>query len=129
MPRTATIGPAIYQRVNELVSQGKNRTEAFAQVAEERGQQTGTVSANYYRVARQGQTRRASTNGRRRRATAARKSTRTAVAQHSATATSRARSTSDHDDITQIATQIATLTQQLIKQIHDRDARLRALIS
>jgi len=45
-----------------------------------------------------------------------------------AQATSRARSTSDHDDITQIAAQIATLTQQLIKQIQDRDARLRALL-
>ena len=127
MPRTATIGPAIYQRVNELVSEGKARMEAIAQVAQERGQQPGTVSANYYRVARQGQTRRASKTGRRRRPTAARKPTRTAAVQQPAT--SKARSTSDHDDITQIATQIATLTQQLIKQIQDRDAHLRALLN
>ena len=30
MPRTATIGPAIYEQVNKLVADGKTRTEAFA---------------------------------------------------------------------------------------------------
>ena len=130
MPRTATIGPAIYQRVNELIGEGKNRTEAFAQVAQERGQQAGTVAANYYRTARsQGETRRTAKNGRRRRAKAGtRKPAQTASPQSRAQATIRAQSTSDHEDITQIATQIATLTQQLIKQIQDRDARLRALL-
>lgn len=132
MPRTATIGPAVYQRVTELVSEGKTRTEAFAQVAQERGQQAGTVSANYYRTARsQGQTGRSAAGGRRGRAKpAARGRARTAAAQSPAQsqATKRARSTSNHDDITQIAAQIATLTQQLVRQVEDRDARLRALL-
>src|SRR5438067_5348027 len=52
MPRTATIGPAVYQRVTELAAEGKSRTEAFAQVAQERKMNAGTVAANYYRTAR-----------------------------------------------------------------------------
>jgi hypothetical protein len=51
MPRTATIGPAVYQRVNELTAEGKNRTEAFDIGASERSMNPGTVSANDYRVA------------------------------------------------------------------------------
>ena len=47
MPRTAMIGPEIYERVNSLIGEGKTRTEAFAQVAEERRSRSGTVAANY----------------------------------------------------------------------------------
>jgi hypothetical protein len=121
----------VFQRVNELVSEGKTRTEAFAQVAQERGQRAGTVSANYYRTARaQGQAAgRASKNGRRRRAKATTTKRPRARTQRSRTSTAtRAISASNHDDIAQIAAQIATLTQQLVKQVQDRDARLRALV-
>ena len=52
MPRKASIGPAVYQRVNELATEGKSRTEAFEQVGQERGMNAGTVAANYYRTAR-----------------------------------------------------------------------------
>jgi hypothetical protein len=46
-------GDAIFDRVNELVEQsGINRSEAFAQIAAETGDRAGSVSANYYRVAR-----------------------------------------------------------------------------
>jgi hypothetical protein len=46
-------GDAIFARVNELVERrGINRSEAFAQIAEETGDRAGSVSANYYRVAR-----------------------------------------------------------------------------
>ena len=31
MPRTATIGPAIFEPVNKLVADGKSRPEAFTQ--------------------------------------------------------------------------------------------------
>src|SRR5436190_21459006 len=53
MPRTATVGPAIYEEVNKLVAGGKSRTEAFAEVAKKRKARDATVAANYYRVARQ----------------------------------------------------------------------------
>jgi hypothetical protein len=131
MPRKATIGPAVYERVNELVKEGKTRPEAFAQVGQERGAQPGTVSANYYRTARsQGETgRRSSTNGRRRRRTTVTTRTRTP-----AQSTTRARSaspsagshaSSNGGDLGALAAQIAALTQQLVEQIEERDARLR----
>jgi hypothetical protein len=55
--RDGLVGQETFEAVNELVDGGKTRTEAFAQVATERGQQPGTVAANFYRVARgQGKT-------------------------------------------------------------------------
>jgi hypothetical protein len=55
--RDGSVGRETYQAVNKLVDGGKSRTEAIAAVAAERKQQEGTVSANYYRVARaQGKT-------------------------------------------------------------------------
>ena len=41
-----------FEQVEALVKQGKSKTDAFAQVASDTGRNTGTVSANYYRVAR-----------------------------------------------------------------------------
>jgi hypothetical protein len=74
MPRTATIGPAVYRRVTELVAEGKNRTEAFQTVAQERSMNPGTVAANYYRTARSsgGTTRRPKTRARNARMTTTR---------------------------------------------------------
>jgi len=47
------IGEQIYARVNDIVgTEGITRTQAFQQVAEERGSRAGTVAANYYRIAR-----------------------------------------------------------------------------
>jgi hypothetical protein len=132
MPRTATIGPEIFERVNALVAEGKSRTEAFAQVGQERSSRPGTVAANYYRVARaQGQT-----SGRRRangsRATGTRAG-RGRAAASAPTARRRSRgtaaATSDGGgDIRQIAQQIAELTQQLVRQVEARDKQLRDLL-
>src|SRR5438874_13419010 len=52
MPRTGEIGEQIYNQVEQLVSSGMNRTEAFARISQESGRRAGTVAANYYRVAR-----------------------------------------------------------------------------
>ena len=49
MPRRATIGPAVYERVRPLAAEAKNRSEAFQIVAAERSMNAGMVSANYYR--------------------------------------------------------------------------------
>jgi hypothetical protein len=49
------IGEATYRAVNELTSRADSpltRAQAFAVLAEQQGRQEGTVSANYYRVAR-----------------------------------------------------------------------------
>lgn len=40
------------KRVDEVVTEGLTKSQAFAKIAEETGRKSGTVSANYYRVAR-----------------------------------------------------------------------------
>jgi hypothetical protein len=129
MPRKATIGPAVFERVNQLVSEGKSRTEAFAQIAQERSSRPGTIAANYYRTARA----QSPATGRR-RATRARKAP---AAKRRATATATAaparrrasaRAVSADGDIGALATQISDLLQQLIRQVQERDQRLRDLL-
>jgi hypothetical protein len=122
MPRKATIGPAVFERVNQLVAEGKSRTEAFTQIAQERSSRPGTIAANYYRTARaQG----ASGGGRRRtrtrRASAAKPAAATA-------ATTRSASRAQDGDIGVLANQISDLVQQLVRQVQDRDQRLRELL-
>jgi hypothetical protein len=127
MPRTATIGPAVYQRVNELVKEGKTRTEAFAQVAQERGQQPGTVAANFYRTARS----QGGTQPRRRRATQAKPTTTTARrtrTRRSPTRVSTQRPAVPQADLTALASQIGDLVQELVRQVEKRDRRLRELV-
>lgn len=54
-PSSENIGEATYRAVNELTGRRSDpltRAQAFAQLAAEQGRKEGTVSANYYRVAR-----------------------------------------------------------------------------
>jgi hypothetical protein len=123
MPRTATIGPAVYKRVTELTAEGKNRTEAFQTVAQERSMNPGTVAANYYRTARSegGTTKRPKTRAR--KASSTRRSTRTQ------TSRGRAASQAKTDtDLTTLANQISDLVQQLVRQVEERDRRLREVL-
>jgi hypothetical protein len=121
MPRKATIGPAVYERVNELVSDGKSRTEAFAQIAQERSSRPGTIAANYYRTARS----QGASNGRR-RTTRARRSS--APRPRASTTTSRQAARVQDGDIGQLANQISDLVQQLVRQVQERDQRIRELL-
>jgi hypothetical protein len=123
MPRTAKIGPEVFARVNELVGQGKSRTEAFAAVAEERGSRPGTVAANYYRTARS--TPASGATGRRRtgRRSAAQRTARSRSVPREATLGS----TGD-PELTALASEIAALTKELVRKVEDRDAKLRALL-
>ena len=127
MPRTATIGPAIFEQVNKLVADGKSRTEAFTQIARERKSRPGTVSANYYRIARQqGQ-------GRKQAATRTRRGAgRTPSAtQRGLSSAQRGRHngrTSSGGDLASLAKQIADLTQELVRRIEERDRRIRELV-
>jgi hypothetical protein len=68
--RRGSIGAEIFEQVEKLVeSEGLTRTQAFERISEETGRRSGTVAANYYRVARQRgaslQPRRRRGNGRR----------------------------------------------------------------
>ena len=126
MPRKATIGPEIFTRVNALVAEGQKRTDAFAQVAQERGSRPGSVAANYYRVARtSGQSKPRRTTRR-----AGRKATTATASRQRRTTAARpvATSASTSGDINQIAQQIAELTEQLIRQVSARDQRIRQLL-
>lgn len=135
MPRLATIGPEIFERVNALVAEGKSRTEAFAQVGQERNSRPGTVAANYYRVARsQGQTggRRSSASARTRRRTAdttRSSSSSTRRARGSASSRRSGGSANGDGDLRQIAQQIAELTQRLVQQVEERDQKIRRLLA
>jgi len=120
MPRKATIGPAVYERVNQLVGEGKTRTEAFTQIAGERSSRPGTIAANYYRTARS-----QSSSGGRRRTTRTRR-TSTAAARPAAAAVSASRA--GDGDIGALANQISDLVQQLVAQVQERDRRLRELL-
>jgi HAMP domain-containing protein len=123
MPRTATIGPAVYERVNELVGEGKTRTEAFQAVASERGMNQGTVAANYYRTARSqdGTTKRPGTRAR--KATAAKTPSRGRAARGRASVPATA-----DTDLGALANQIGELVQQLVRQVEERDRRLREVL-
>jgi hypothetical protein len=119
MPRKATIGPAVYERVNQLVAEGKTRTEAFTQIAGERSSRPGTIAANYYRTARS-----QPSPGGRRRPTRTR---RASAARRPAAASTSAARTPD-GDIGALAYQISELVQQLVAQVNERDRRLREVL-
>ena len=125
MARAAVIGPAIYEEVNALVSEGKTRTEAFAEIAKKRKARDGTVAANYYRVARQqGQGRKRTT---RRARGAANKPSPTERSIYSAQR--RRRSAPERDgDLRQTAQQISQLVEKLVAQVDERDRRIRELL-
>jgi hypothetical protein len=126
MARTATIGPEIFERATTLVAEGKTRAEAFAQIGKERGSSPGTVAANYYRIARaqgQGRAKRRTATTRGRRAATA-----TAATPTRRTRTRSAAADNGGGDIRQIAQQIADLTQQLVRQVEERDKKIRSLI-
>jgi hypothetical protein len=127
MPRKATIGPAVFERVNQLVSEGKSRTEAFTQIAQERSSRPGTIAANYYRTARA----QSPASGRRRTT----RTRRTVAAKPRAVATAAparrpasTRAGAGDGDIGALANQISDLLQQLVRQVQERDQRLRDLL-
>ncbi len=119
MPRKATIGPAVYERVNQLVGEGRTRTEAFTQIAQERSSRPGTIAANYYRTARA----QSPSNGRRRSTR-----TRRSAAPRTSAASSASAARAADGDIGALANQISDLAQQLVAQVKERDRRLRELL-
>lgn len=52
--RRGRVGAEIFEQVEQLVGgEGITRTQAFERISEQTGRRSGTVAANYYRVARQ----------------------------------------------------------------------------
>ena len=126
MPRTATIGPAIYEEVNKLVAEGQSRTEAFAEVAKKRKARNGTVAANYYRVARQQGAGRKRSAARSRRAATSRSATQRGI-QTAQRGRGNGRTSKD-GDLASLAKQISDLTQELVRRVEERDRQIRALL-
>ncbi len=52
-PARGSIGNEIFEEVERLVAGGMNKSQAFNEISERTGRESGTVAANYYRVARQ----------------------------------------------------------------------------
>jgi hypothetical protein len=126
MARTATIGPAIYERVGKLVAGGKTRTEAFAEVAKERKSSPGTVAANYYRVARQEGEGRKQTAKRGRAAARRRSATQRGIyAAQQGRGNGRAGS---DGDLASLAREIRDLTQELVRRVEERDRAIRRIL-
>ncbi len=47
------VGNQIFDEVERLVAGGMNKSQAFNDISKRTGRESGTVAANYYRVARQ----------------------------------------------------------------------------
>jgi len=83
----------------------------------------GTVSANYYRIARQ----QGQAGGRRRAASRERGQT-TKKGIYSAQRDRRRRTTEPDGDLRQTAQQITELVNKLVQQVEERDKAIRALL-
>lgn len=51
-PTRGSVGNEIFEEVERLVAGGMNKTQAFNEISNRTGRESGTVAANYYRVAR-----------------------------------------------------------------------------
>jgi hypothetical protein len=124
MPRTGEVGEQIYDQVEKLVADGMNRTEAFAKISADTGRRSGTVAANYYRVAR----KRAGGSLRPRRGRPAAPGRRTAAAASSGNGRRRARSAPrGTSDIDRISDALVGNIEQLTRALKDQSREVAEL--
>jgi hypothetical protein len=117
MARDGSVGRETFEQVEALVKQGKSKSEAFAQIASDTGRNSGTVAANYYRVARAT----GAVKPRRRRAKAApRASTRKVPA-------ARSSRPARNDNIDQITADLVRNVQALAEAVKTQDAEVKEL--
>jgi hypothetical protein len=120
MARDGSVGKETFEQVEALLRQGKSKTEAFAQIASDTGRNAGTVSANYYRVAR--------TNGAvkpRRRRRGSTKATSRTPGRRTAKATARRGSS----DIDRLAADLVKSVTALADAIKGQEAEVATLRS
>lgn len=116
MARDGSVGRATFARVEELTAEGKSKTDAFRQIAEETGKNSATVAAAYYRVAHANGT----VKPRRRRRKA-----RVASTAQPATAVRRGRPPATRpSDIDQLAAQLVSNVQALAAAMTQQQAEL-----
>jgi hypothetical protein len=123
--RDGSVGRETFEQVEALLKQGKNKSEAFKQIADDTGKNSGTVAANYYRVARAS----GGVKPRKRRAKAAPASAprgRQRAAQ-SVSLRGGARTGNGGGSVDQIAAQLVASVQALSEAIQAQDAEVRQL--
>jgi hypothetical protein len=116
MARDGSVGRETFEQVTALVKQGKSKSEAFAQIASDTGRNSGTVAANYYRVARAT----GAVKPRKRRARGSAVSTRKAP-------TARRGRPARNDGVDQITADLVRNVQALAKAVQDQEREVRQL--
>jgi hypothetical protein len=114
--RDGSVGRDTFQQVEALLKQGKNKTEAFKQVAADTGKNRGTVAANYYRLAR--------ANGAVRQPQTVRAKPGPTTAKRSRQSNSRS---GNDRSLDQIVGQVVAAVQALTEAVKAQDAEVREL--
>jgi hypothetical protein len=123
--RDGSVGRDTFDQVEALVKAGKTKTEAFKQVAGDTGRNVGTVSANYYHVARASgavKPRKRRSKPAASRATRARRR-----AAHSVRRPSSVGSGNGVNDVDQTVGQLVASVQALTEAVQAQDAEVRQL--
>lgn len=123
--RDGSVGRDTFERVDALLRQGRNKTEAFKQVADDTGKNSGTVAANYYRAARAGGV----VKPRKRRATAAAATAMRGRTKATQNVGRRDRASSDNgiDRVDQTIEQLVASVVALTGAVKAQDAEVREL--
>ena len=117
MARDGSVGRETFEQVTALIKQGKSKSEAFAQIASDTGKNSGTVAANYYRVARAT----GAVKPRKRKARAA-----SAVSTRKAPAARRRRPAAN-GSVDQITADLVRNVQALAKAVQDQEREVKQL--
>jgi hypothetical protein len=122
--RDGSVGRETFAAVEALVRQGKTKSEAFKQIAEDTGKNSGTVAAAYYRVARSNGT----VKPRQRRVKVA-VAARTRPQKSGSQNVSRSRRASTRNSVDQIVGELVASVQALTEAVMIQDAEVRELRS
>jgi hypothetical protein len=123
--RDGSVGRDTFNQVEAFVKEGKTKTEAFEQIARTNGKNSGTVAANYYRVARASGT--VKPDKRRARAAPARATRRRQRAAQSARRPTSVRTGNEVNGVEQIVGQLVASVRALTEAVKSQDAEVRAL--
>lgn len=120
-----SVGRETFKRVETLLKQGMNKSEAFKQVAAGTGRNSGTVAANYYRVARaNGALKPRKVRAKATRLTSRRGREKTA---QSVRRSDNSRSGNTGQGVDQVVSQLLASVQALTAAVKAQDAEVREL--
>ncbi len=120
--RDGSVGRETFAAVEALVKQGKNKSEAFKQIAEDTGKNSGTVATAYYRVTRSNGT----VKPRQRRVKTIPPTSTTRRRQHGAATALQAAGASSAS-VDQVVGRLIANVQALTKAVKAQDAEVREL--